>query len=56
MRVLGDLSIPSVCNDRQYQDALQQVIDGYIREYGFTELARRYATNLANGRFLWRKP
>lgn len=54
MRVLGDLSIPSVCNDRQYQDALQQVIDGYIREYGFTELARRYATNLANGRFLWR--
>lgn len=54
LRVLGNLSTPSVCNDRIYQDALQQVIDGYISEHGFTELARRYACNLANGRFLWR--
>ena len=54
LRVLGNLSTPSVCNDRAYQDALQQVIDGYISEHGFAELARRYATNLANGRFLWR--
>lgn len=54
LRVLGNLSTPSVCNDMAYQDALQQVIDGYINEYGFGELARRYATNLANGRFLWR--
>ena len=54
LRVLGNLSTPSVCNDRDYQDALRQVIDGYIRENGFSELARRYATNLANGRFLWR--
>lgn len=54
LRVLGNLSTPSVCNDRVYQDALQQVIDGYIAEHGFAELARRYACNLANGRFLWR--
>lgn len=54
LRVLGNLSLPSVCNDRTYQDALQQAIDGYIAEHGFGELARRYATNLANGRFLWR--
>lgn len=54
LRVLGNLSIPSVCNDRTYQDALQQVIEGYTSEHGFAELARRYATNLANGRFLWR--
>ncbi|HCT9899173.1 TPA: type I-F CRISPR-associated protein Csy3 [Citrobacter koseri] len=54
LRVLGNLSTPSVCNDMAYQDALQQVIDGYINEYGFGGLARRYATNLANGRFLWR--
>lgn len=45
LRVLGNLSTPSVCNDRAYQDALQQVIDGYISEHGFAELARRYATN-----------
>lgn len=38
----------------KYQDELQQVIDGYVAEYGFAELAHRYVTNLANGRFLWR--
>jgi CRISPR-associated protein Csy3 len=54
LRVLGNLATPSVCNDRQYQDALQQVIEGYIADHGFDELALRYAANLANGRFLWR--
>lgn len=49
-----EISTPSVCNDRIYQTELQQVIDGYISEHGFAELAHRYATNLANGRFLWR--
>ncbi|ELY4853467.1 type I-F CRISPR-associated protein Csy3 [Cronobacter turicensis] len=54
LRVLGGLSTPSVCNDQAYQDALKQVIEGYGEEHGFGELAHRYATNLANGRFLWR--
>ncbi|MEG0057399.1 MAG: type I-F CRISPR-associated protein Csy3 [Hafnia sp.] len=54
LRVLGHLSTPSVCNDREYQVALQDVIEGYISEHGFTELAARYAENVANGRFLWR--
>lgn len=54
LRVLGNLATPSVCNDRQYQDALENVINGYIAEHGFGELALRYASNLANGRFLWR--
>ena len=54
LRVLGNLATPSVCNDRQYQEALQATIEGYISEFGFNELALRYATNLANGRFLWR--
>ncbi|WP_312584649.1 type I-F CRISPR-associated protein Csy3 [Atlantibacter sp.] len=54
LRVLGNLSTPSVCNDRAYQNELHQVIEDYISEHGFTELAIRYASNLANGRFLWR--
>ncbi len=54
LRVLGNLAVPSVCNDKNYQDALQTVIEGYITEQGFAELALRYATNLANARFLWR--
>ncbi|WP_448178137.1 type I-F CRISPR-associated protein Csy3 [Serratia marcescens] len=54
LRVLGNLAMPSVCNDQDYQNALQAVIEGYIAEYGFGALAARYAENLANGRFLWR--
>jgi CRISPR-associated protein Csy3 len=54
LRVLGGAGIPSACNNPDYQAALQQAIDSYKRETGFAELARRYAVNLANGRFLWR--
>ncbi|HFK4648467.1 TPA: type I-F CRISPR-associated protein Csy3 [Serratia marcescens] len=54
LRVLGNLAVPSVCNDQDYQNALQAVIEGYIAEHGFGALAARYAENLANGRFLWR--
>ncbi|EMI4411721.1 TPA: type I-F CRISPR-associated protein Csy3 [Serratia marcescens] len=54
LRVLGNLVVPSVCNDQDYQNALQAVIEGYIAEHGFGALAARYAENLANGRFLWR--
>ncbi|AKH65624.1 MULTISPECIES: type I-F CRISPR-associated protein Csy3 [Photorhabdus] len=54
LRVLGNLSTPSVCNDQDYQAELANVINGYIAEHGFKTLAARYAENLANGRFLWR--
>lgn len=54
LRVLGNLEKPSACNDQEYQQALAFVIKEYISTHNFLELARRYATNLANGRFLWR--
>ncbi|MGV7961792.1 type I-F CRISPR-associated protein Csy3 [Photorhabdus tasmaniensis] len=54
LRVLGNLSTPSVCNDQDYQAELANVINGYIAEHGLKTLAERYAENLANGRFLWR--
>ncbi|MBM5575628.1 type I-F CRISPR-associated protein Csy3 [Deefgea sp. CFH1-16] len=54
LRVLGDLAVPSACNDQEYQAELSKKINGYIAEHQFTELAARYAENLANGRFLWR--
>lgn len=54
VRVLGDLTTPSTCNDPDYQAALTAVIQGYIAREGFAELAMRYATNIASGRFLWR--
>ncbi len=54
LRVLGDLVTPSACNDPDYQAKLVGKINGYIEQYAFTELANRYAENIANGRFLWR--
>ncbi|WP_348945668.1 type I-F CRISPR-associated protein Csy3 [Chitinibacter sp. FCG-7] len=54
LRVLGNLPLPSACNDQEYQAELAKKINGYIAEQQFTELAARYAENLANGRFLWR--
>ena len=54
LRVLGDLSTPSTCNSPDYQAALADIINRYIDKHGFSELAIRYATNIANARFLWR--
>lgn len=54
LRVLGGAGTPSACNSADYQQALQATVNGYVATHGFAELARRYAANLANGRFLWR--
>ena len=54
LRVLGGLGEPSACNDADYREKLIATAAGYIQQYGLGELARRYAANLANGRFLWR--
>lgn len=54
LRVLGGAGTPSACNNLDYQTRLLQTVKGYVDANGFAELARRYAHNLANGRFLWR--
>ncbi|WP_407353371.1 type I-F CRISPR-associated protein Csy3 [Luteimonas sp. R10] len=54
LRVLGDTGKPSACNDADYRNKLIATVGGYVHQHGFGELARRYAANLANGRFLWR--
>ncbi len=54
LRVLGGAGTPSACNSADYQAKLLQTVAGYVSANGFTELASRYAHNLANGRFLWR--
>ncbi len=54
LRVLGGASTPSACNDDAYRAKLHATVDGYVQQHGFAELARRYAANLANARFLWR--
>lgn len=54
LRVLSGTGNPSACNDVDYRAKLLATIGGYVQQHGFGELGRRYAANLANGRFLWR--
>jgi len=54
LRVLGGAGKPSACNNSEYQQALAGLVSGYKEQHGYGELAGRYASNLANGRFLWR--
>lgn len=54
LRVLSGVGEPSACNDAGYRKKLAATIAGYVQQQGLDELARRYAANLANGRFLWR--
>jgi CRISPR-associated protein Csy3 len=54
LRVLGGTGSPSACNNAEYREKLINTVASYVEEHGFMTLARRYALNLANGRFLWR--
>ncbi|MBU2572419.1 MAG: type I-F CRISPR-associated protein Csy3 [Gammaproteobacteria bacterium] len=54
LRVLSGVNMPSACNKKEYQDKFSKIINKYIDEIGFEELAKRYAYNIINGRFLWR--
>ncbi len=54
LRILGGAGVPSACNSAVYQQKLKTVVDSYANSTGFAALAQRYASNLANGRFLWR--
>lgn len=54
LKVLGGVQKPSACNNAQFKQSYSAAVKGYIDEHGFTELAKRYATNIANARFLWR--
>lgn len=53
-KVLPFTGKPNVCNNQDYQQALQATVQGYLDEQGVSELAKRYATNIANARWLWR--
>lgn len=54
LRVIEGLKTPSVCNRPEYQDKILSIVDTYATNYKFDELSKRYAINIANGRFLWR--
>lgn len=54
LKVLGGIEQPSACNNENFFKSYKAVAQNYIKTYGFSELAKRYALNIANARFLWR--
>ncbi|WP_347253044.1 type I-F CRISPR-associated protein Csy3 [Leminorella grimontii] len=54
LKVLPFTGQPCVCNSLDYQTKLTETLQTYIDKVGFAELAKRYAVNVANGRYLWR--
>ena len=54
MKVLSGVEHPSACNNMMFHQSYTAAAKEYIEKTGFKELARRYAMNIANARFLWR--
>ncbi len=54
LKILSGIAQPSACNNENFYESYVNAINSYINEEGFKNLARRYAINIASGRFLWR--
>ncbi|WP_428354694.1 type I-F CRISPR-associated protein Csy3 [Methyloprofundus sp.] len=54
LKVLSGVEHPSACNHEGFNQTYTQAVTDYIKEHSFTEIANRYASNLANGSFFWR--
>ncbi len=54
LKVLSGVETPSACDNKIFRDSYTNVAKRYIEAEGFNTLAKRYAINTANGRFLWR--
>lgn len=54
LKVLGGIEKPSACNSEAFSTSYAIAAKAYIETEGFNELAKRYALNIANARYLWR--
>lgn len=54
IKILGGITQPSACNNATFKQSYSEAANNYIETHAFKELGRRYANNIANGRFLWR--
>jgi CRISPR-associated protein Csy3 len=54
VKFLGNIDQACTCDKPEFQQNLTERVNDYINQHKCTELAYRYATNLVNGRFLWR--
>jgi len=54
LKIMGNLDQPTACDSPDFERKLVTAIGTYRDNHQFSELAKRYALNIANGRFLWR--
>ncbi len=54
LKVLSGLQTPSACNNEEFRKVFHNQVEAYLNRTHCKELARRYAENIANARFLWR--
>jgi CRISPR-associated protein Csy3 len=54
LKVSGGIEKPSASNGKLFNESYPQIAKNYIERNGFKELAKRYAINIVNARFLWR--
>jgi len=54
LRVIGNLGKPFSCNSPDFESSISDKVNTFKESEGVSELAYRYAYNIANGRFLWR--
>lgn len=54
LKFLSGIEKPSACNDEGFLKNYQEIVNDYISNEGFKELAKRYAFNIASARALWR--
>lgn len=54
MRIIGNLGKPFACNNPDFEKEIVEKVNEYKKGLTLKTLAKRYAYNIANGRFLWR--
>ncbi len=54
VKILPGAEIPSACNGEEHNKKIIDMGKKYKEQFGYDELSKRYATNIVNGRFLWR--
>ena len=54
LKVLGNIEQPSACNSVQFKESYATAAKAYVENERFSNLAQRYAINIANARALWR--
>ena len=54
LKVLSGIDKPSACNNEHFLEEYKKAFEAYRNTYKFSELAKRYAINIANARYLGR--